>query len=97
MNTVRAGVRAPENPSTGGQREKPAVRPWCGGSALDWTHLSAIVRQPLLPDGQLGLLVEQLLDTLNRREGRQAVGPQSKVLVMHRHPWQPKNEAQQRS
>lgn len=39
------------------------------------THPSAIVRQSLLLHGQMCLLIEQLLDTMNRCEGRHLVGP----------------------
>lgn len=39
------------------------------------THPSAIVRQSLLLHRQMCLLIEQLLDTVNRCEGRHLVGP----------------------
>lgn len=39
------------------------------------THHSPIVSQSLLFDREIGLLVEQLFDILNRCEGRDLVGP----------------------
>lgn len=54
------------------------------------TYHFPIVSQPLLFDGQVCLLVEQLFDILYRCEGRDLVGLRANVLMTNCHPWQPK-------
>lgn len=52
-------------------------------------HHSPIVSQSLLFDWEVCLLVQQLLDILNRCKWRDPVGPQANALMTNCHPWQP--------